>query len=471
MASVTFNNYGWLPWDYAAETLIYFVNEKEYICMYLSCKSSSVSYIPTTYVVVNSNDYFYNDDRRKQTCFSKSFSTKCMKHTTTQYIKQFESISVINTYLYIKCPDIITIGFYVWDSNGNVRDSTEIYNDDARWQLKEFFYSFQVLEDQISLVKYSNYLLNGNKLLWSASLPLCRTKDPNNELFVSVAHPFVFIICSSSNLIYKVYHDNGKILTEYPLDSGNVKAFECSYEFLFILYGDANIVQYTLEFNYVHTYSIRNTKTPKYNTLKVDDNYLLCVLCTGSLSSNECLSPVLYQWSVVKKIPKVIINYASPVSNGPSDLKSTVSSTIGYKAVPFRYHMHEDIFSPNYNFYPVTYKDDDNLQHIIYFSGGGNAAKGTCGDIFLHDIILKQELHSDIPITSETFLYQRYLVSGAPKYPISDYAAALHITNDYIFYIIHGGISCDYKTIYSDLFCIDVKGRNYITIEQNEKHP
>lgn len=268
-----------------------------------------------------------------------------------------------------------------------------------------------------------------------------------------------------------MYHDNGKILTEYPLDSGNVKAFECSSNFLFILYGDANIVQYTLEFNYVHTYSIRNTKTPKYNTLKVDDNYLLCVLCTGSLSSNECLSPVLYQWSVVKKIPKVIINYASPVSNGPSDLKSTVSSTIGYKAVPFRYHMHEDIFSPNYNFYPVTYKDDDNKQHIIYFSGGGNAAKGTCGDIFLHDIILKQELHSDIPITSETFLYQRYLVSGAPKYPISDYAAALHITNDYIFYIIHGGISCDYKTIYSDLFCIDVKGRNYITIEQNEKHP
>lgn len=226
---------------------------------------------------------------------SSSSTTMCVKHSTTQYIKQFESIALSRVSLYIKCPEINTIGLYNAGGFQNLQFKGNIINDDYRWLIKDTLYSFKVILAEVKVLKYS---VNINQKLWSKSLPYCKTKDPNNELFLSLFREFIFIICSSSNLIYKFNGDTGNILAQYSLDNGVVKAFKCSIQFLFILYGDATIVQYTHEFKYVYTYSIKDTKTPKYNTLKVDYDYLFCVLCTGSLSVKDFHSPVIYQWGI-----------------------------------------------------------------------------------------------------------------------------------------------------------------------------
>jgi hypothetical protein len=303
-ATVSLNKYGWIPLDYAVETLIYYSNGMEYKCDSISakCQSSKVSYLPNAYLVENSYHYYYNDDIRQETCSSFYLSSNCIKHSNINYIKEFESISSVSLRFYIKNEENIAV--YNINFNGNLITPPTIREGFYRW-IKDTLYSFKIEADETKVLQYS---LGENTILWSKSLSYCNTKDPNNELFVSVVLPFVFIICSPANLIYKVNHPDGNIIAEYPLDSGNVKAFECSFEFLFILYGDANIVQYTLDFNYVHTYSIGNTRTPKYNTMKVDGDYIFCILCTASLPSEDCDSHVIYQWNIVKSIPKVIIN-------------------------------------------------------------------------------------------------------------------------------------------------------------------
>ncbi len=118
------------------------------------------------------------------------------------------------------------------------------------------------------------------------------------------------------------YSKEGNIIGQYAIDKGNVVAMECSPSFLFILYGNGNVVQYTLDFHYVFTYSVDNMKTPQYNILRVDDKYLFYVLC-----KNECF---IYQFSVYSDIEEVTVNYQySKMSNGSSIISTS-------NEVPFR---------------------------------------------------------------------------------------------------------------------------------------
>lgn len=122
----------------------------------------------------------------------------------------------------------------------------------------------------------------------------------------------------------------------------------------------------------------------------------------------------------------------------------------------------------NYDFTPVTYNDSNNQLHLIYFSGGGNIIKGTCGDILLHDIIVNDLVTPAITRKRNTTLYQKYLVSSVPNYSRRDYAAVLFTANNTLFYVIHGGISCDNTKTYSDMFAINVYTITYVTISQEE---
>jgi hypothetical protein len=465
-ANVTLNKYGWIPWDYASGILIYHSNGIEYKCLSssTSCTSVPTSYIPNAYAILSYESFFYNDDTKEETCSVVSSSTICFRFIDTQYIKQFESISVLGSAVFVKCPEISTIGIYQYPSN-QIYKRFIINNNDTRWQIKDTLYSFKVDQNGIRAVKYSTDL---NRILWTQSLPYCKPKNPNNELFVSVLQPFVFIICSSANLIFKLDSQTGSHKAEYSLDIGDVKDIQCSFDFLFILYGNGYIVQYTQDFNYVYTYAVENIKMPRYNSLRVDKNYIFSLFCTGNFSTSDCPLPVLYQLSVQQKITKPLVDFSNQISADPSVLDLTFSTSAQYTATPFLLPNIDELgFTENYNFSPDIYRDKDNKQHIIYFSGGGNAGKGYCGDVFLHDITILRSLNADIPITGETLLYQKRLVSGAPNYPISDYAAAIIKIEQMIIYIIHGGVSCDYKRVYSDMFAIDVFSLMFIKIEQN----
>jgi hypothetical protein len=462
-ASVAFNKYGWLPWDVEGGVLIYYSGNQEYKCEFPGgiCESSAVDYIPNTYILRTSNFYFYNDDNTSKTCsFAEAFSPrKCYQSPTIKYISQFESISFIRDYIYVKNPTVSTIEICKVD----LTFVKTLNNSDYRWHFKDTLYGFKVSSDTTKVTKY---MLDGSAEIWSQPLSYCFPKDPDNELFVSVSGSLVFVICSSINLIYKLDGTKGNIIVSYPLDSGNVKAFDCTSEFIFVLYGDANIVQYTLDFNYVYTYGIENSRTPKYNILKVDNQYIFCVLCSEGLRSEECLSPVIYQWSIEKNIPKKVINYSVHKLAEPNSWIK-LATTSQYKSISSKtFSLENSSLSQIYSISPISYKDRNNQHHLIYFSGGGNAAKGLCGDFFLHDIIISELIPIEVSGLAESDKYRKYLFADIPNYSLIDYAAFLFPFNDSLFYIIHGGISCDFKTIFSTLFAIEIYQMKYIKVLQ-----
>jgi hypothetical protein len=113
------------------------------------------------------------------------------------------------------------------------------------------------------------------------------------------------------------------------------------------------------------------------------------------------------------------------------------------------------------------YSDVKNEDHLIFFSGG-NAAKGSCGDLFLHNFIISNIFTGKSSHEKGKQVYQKNLVLNAPSYPLSGYAAIIVTFNQIPFYVIHGGISCNYSKVYSNLFAIDILDRKYILIPQND---
>lgn len=101
---------------------------------------------------------------------------------------------------------------------------------------------------------------------------------------------------------------------------------------------------------------------------------------------------------------------------------------------------------------------------MLYLSGGGNLIKGTCGGNFLHEIIINDTTMYQPKVVD---VFRMHLVSSSPKHSVSDYAAILISLNGSMFYLTHGGISCDYHKIYSDVFVIDINTKKYFKIGQN----
>jgi hypothetical protein len=327
---------------------------------------------------------------------------------------------------------------------------TALKNLNTPWYVKDGgLYAAKVSDTTVEIVKYS---LDGN-YLWKSIFPYCQTDDPKNEILFAVKQSKVFVICTPINLMTIYYSKEGNIIGQYAIDKGNVVAMECSPSFLFILYGNGNVVQYTLDFHYVFTYSVDNMKTPQYNMLRVDDKYLFYVLC-----KNECF---IYQLSVYSDIKKVTVNYQySKMSNSSSIISTSNEVAFRRKIITIE---NKQLKIKNSFFTPVTFKDELQQQHIIYFSGGQIIGKGICGDIFLHDMIISEENGKLNLNVLPPFKLPEI------NYPLNDYAASLITSDGKYFYLIHGGISCDYQTIYSDLFAIDIKSKEYIRLQQNEE--
>jgi hypothetical protein len=215
---------------------------------------------------------------------------------------------------------------------------------------------------------------------------IVRQKIPTMKCyFIAVKNSKVFAICTPVHLITIYNSGNGKIISQYAIDKGIAAAIECSPYFLFILYVDWN-VHYTLDFHHVFTYSVDNMKTPKYNTLRVDDKYMFYVLC----KNND--DYFIYQWSVYSDI-----NVANVVS---FKMKNDRISSSGIKISKEMVIRRKIIKILNYKekiqnsfFTPVTCKDDIGGFNLVFFSGGSILGKGICRDIFVHHMILDKEFN------------------------------------------------------------------------------
>jgi hypothetical protein len=464
VVNVTLNSYKWLPWDIETGLMVYYSVDKEYKCNTFSrtCQFRYPNYIPNTYAIETTELFYYTEESSRKTCKSSNSNTRCETLYPSETYREFDSIVVNGDILFYGTPDSNdTMTIYDWTTSTVSRNKVKVSG--VRYQVKDSLYSFLLNNDKTRIMKYSTDVTT---IMWTTNLPYCRPDSVDTQLFVSTWKPFVYVVCTSANLLYKISVDQGSILDQMQLDKGDIMYVQTSYEYIFILFEDASVVQYTTDFNYVYTYQVPNTKLPKYVSLKTDKNFLFAVLCTSG--SQECVSPAIFQWSIVKQTPRPVIKYTSTSTQGLPTIEK-LSSWIDYKAITFSsYYLDNSGFSENHDFFPVTYMDSYNQYHLVYFSGGGNIYKGTCGDVFLHDTIVNELVTPGIPRLKNSTHYQWSLISNVPSYPLRSYAAILFPQGQTALYIIHGGVSCDYKKVYSDMFAIDILAKTYKKIIQED---
>jgi len=314
-------------------------------------------------------------------------------------------------------------------------------------------------------VKIKKLSLEGMDLKWQVSMSNCFPKDVITEMFSASTQSILYVVCSASNLISQYDSADGSLIRQVPTNKGNVVAIKCSSQFLFILHNDGTVFQYTLDLNYVNIYPMDNYKTPKYNSLKVDDKYIFYVIC-----SNDDQKVYIVQWEISSISPTPTIAYEVGNSTLLSENEMGNETIVLPPKLLMSEKLEKELVMQNAYFNPMAYVDENNDWHLIYYSGDGNLKKGSCGDIFVHDLIIT-ELTDDAIKSNADKLIQVYQLSGRPNIPISRYASGIIKNNGTYLYLIHGGISCDYQTSYSELFCIDVSSRQYLTIFQNNTIP
>jgi hypothetical protein len=456
--SVKLNKYGWLPFDYFQGRLLYFSETQEYSCSAIerTCSSSTVSYRPNKYLMTK-HAYVINDDITNTTCRSDNYNgLECLPYKVRQ---GFNSIWASDTYIYILKKNDNAIFAYSLSSLSPVGG---LRTHHSNWYLdEEGFYGFYQLDDGIDIVKYSMDLY---EILWTYRIPNCTPKDYTKQMFFTTSGSKIFIVCASENSILLFNKIDQSLIGIFSTDKENVIAIKSSNNFLFLLYEDSTVVQYTLKMEYVFTYSVTNMTVPEYNALKVDDNYLFYVLVASRINNIHVSDAILLQWSIRTQISSIQQTYTSINSNGTnSDFKE--SDTNLTKIVRISENLNNVLKTALSYIDPVTYVDSFDKQHITYFSGGAYLSKGTCGDIFLHDIVVTEIISKDKQSTFDR-LYQVHQISEIPKHSLSEYASTMLDFDGNLLYLIHGGVSCDYQTVYSDLFAIDISAKRYIKFSQ-----
>jgi hypothetical protein len=472
--SVSLNQYGWLPFDYNNRKLIYFSNNTEYKCsasFSTFCDANnSTLYIPITYIMQDKilfvnvdEDIRPNTPNPNHTCIYYDINDFPIKSIclallhNTNYVKQFQSISANDKYFYSRSLETSEIFVYQMPIKSQQLMPTILKYLTTTWYVRDDgLYSFQVSNTEMSLTKY---YIDGSTFKWKSLLPLCQSKDSSNDLLVSSKESKVFVICSANNLLTIINSGNGNIISQYAIDKGKAVAIECTTKYLFILYGDGSVAQYTLDFNFVYIYRIDNMKTPKYAVLKVDNSFLFHILCSNNSAYDGCLDPFIYQWSVQNNVVKVTLNYE--VQKSEVNIENTFLSetTLKFNTSKVYLEASSGINTQNSYFTPVIYRDLQDRKHILYYSGGGDVGNAVCGDIFMNDLIF-----NGIRID----LHEKYSLL---MHPIQDYAAFLKEVEGRFYYFLHGGLSCDYETIYSDLISIDIESKKYSLISQNISIP
>jgi hypothetical protein len=471
--NVTLNQHNYLPWDYKNGRLYYHSNNKAYRCINstTNCQTFSrrVPNFPTTYIL-ETDFYFLNDANTERSCrYNYTGGGFCHTFSDNQYIAEYQSIAANDKYFYIKSANGLRIyDLAGWPYNPYLPIKT-LPNFNTSWLVKEDgIYTAFVEAFNVDIMRYSP---DGYVIEWGTSFPYCEIGDtPSDEpLLFASSQSKLYVLCTPVNLITIYDTEDGSMISQYAVDKGNAVSIECSSNFVFILYDDGSVVQYTLDFTYVYTYIVNsNMKTPpNHNTLKVDDNYLFYVL-----SSVEEIS-YIYQWSIQQSIQDISISQVH-FDNSMKNTNISINQDRAY--IMKKYILTSDSLSVNLDiqnsfFTPVTYMDEEEETHLIYFSGGGSVEKAVCGDVFVNDILITDLFREYDDNLNSDKLVSKYILAERRNFPLSDYAATLLKSGETHFYLIHGGISCDYETIYSEMFLIDIVKGEYIEVLQNEDIP
>jgi hypothetical protein len=473
--NVSLNSYGWLPYDYFEGQLFYYSDGFEYNCSISppwECSVKKPDYEANTYVIKN-NSLYVNDLLGNRTCRYSQDGTKfCFNNinnnnSTKEYLRRFKSIAVTSHSLYITEAEGNTTYFYNLNSLNETKDKPTYIITNESPILVEDDGLYSIKSSSKSTLNITKNSPDGSRFEWETLLPNCKTRTPTTDVLILSAENKIYVLCKPMNLVSIYTRESGIIINQFPIEGGNVMAFACSLKFLFILYNTGIIAQYALNFDYVHTYAVVSMKTPNYNILRVDQKYMFYVLCSKNGNDSGCINPTLYQRKIMDVEVSAEVSYKYQVSSVNYELSMNFETYSDLKTkIVFSKSLKNIENWENSYLSPVSYKDRNNEYHLIYFSGGGIMSKGLCGDIFLHDIVVTELVKTNGTTKNLASYSEQYVLSGSPSYPISDSASFLISIEDKSFYIIHGGISCDYLQVFSTIYAVDLVSLIYSVIPQ-----
>jgi hypothetical protein len=308
------------------------------------------------------------------------------------------------------------------------------------------------------------YFVRTSEGPWNVTVPMCVSQFELSSAIIKIDHEnsLIYVICISTNMVVGFHANNGEISFKFGIEDGRVVEAGVNQDSLFLLYENTRVIQYLRESGYAGLYVIGNISLPMFPRLEISDtNIMSFVGCSRISLEKKCETPFISFWNTYKTSSTRIF-YTNMLPDDTSkysfELKSNLKGDTIFrkKNLGQGNEMHQNSY-----FNPVSYFVDGHL-HVAYFSGAGNIAKGTCGDAFLHIF----NISDDSPHIIASSLVSD-MIKNERLYPRGYYASILIRFKDKLYYVLHGGLSCDYMNTHSNLFAIDLNDKVY----KNLPHP
>jgi hypothetical protein len=460
--AVNINDFGWIPWDISETGNLYFFSEStvqkcEHQNNYI-CTPTSNHKFNADIIAFSQNPSYIIDYHSKLIHIQTS---RWFNVTLPDLPVKYDLLKLNTNNAYIDYGSYLRIYPPIYDGmDFSSSEFQDIYHQTTKWTLLfDGIYSF--VQDKVFtfLTKIS---FSGVHTIWNVSIPECNyIENPTFHLTADSGN--VFVVCGFPNMLFQMKSGNGNLLKKIPLDSGNIVLIKSTDEFLFILFNDSRIVQYTIDQDYVHTYKVPRKKLPPINKLEISRGYLFYVLCEeGNYQTFSCKNPLIYQLEIKRNIEKTTVKYKFESHRKQATIFLEFQDSPIYRRVNGMSIQHVSwdpsiIIEPNSFVHPIAVKKNNSIS-LKYFSGAGDLKKSTCGDVLFHSVEINSTEEKPFIHSKTSF----FLGQGSERCSVGDYASVLASFGGKYYYIIHGGISCDLETIYSRIIFIDISENSHL---------
>jgi hypothetical protein len=439
------NAHGWATWD-VYQNLFYFKEGNRFVCDISNgqCTIKPEQFTSDIYITCNykllSIDYaenkFWNADMNK------------FVYLPLNAVKDFNGLYCSSKYYYLRYMDD-NVGFRLYSfgfwslPNPTIENSGLNFLPELKSKIfitSEALYLSYQSNDRIWLSKKS---LDGMSSIWESYIPSCAF---DSKVYVAACSPYVQALCG--NLITQFSPTDGSIILQYSTLEGEVIAMSCSPNYVFLLYNDTRIVQFSSESDYITSYYISGKIVPRYYKLQINAPYIFTMLCEYSPGPG-CLNAAVYQWKIVETFNETAITCdKNPKSAFNGKLRLTRNDSKTYQAYVRHILSENNVPAQNSYFNAHALHSKASSFNFFYFSGGGNIKRATCGDLFLHEteIAFQGISYQVVKMTS------KYVI----PYPISNYASIVISSFERHYFLLHGGTSCDFLKMYNNIFLIEL---------------
>jgi hypothetical protein len=453
---------GWIAWDVSGLNLFLISNGNNIICK-LKGECVIISLNRDTLLVRLTTENLFIIATHKPIFFwfrIVKLDTG-LSFILPENIVSFDLMAANDLYLYLNLQSKGREEMFVysidWSDSNVLTKVSQFPHLSTRWQVeKDGIYAFTKNETHTILTMKSP---DGRVNLWSTPISFCIGSE---QLLVASCFPYSYTFCSPQNSVTQINNEKyEQQINIFSVDEGKVEAIGCSITEFFVLYNDSRVVQYNMYADYVYTY-IPNSKKilPRYNQLKISDGYLFYALCDYTLKTDDCPNSTIYQWKVVENFKKTI--FLSVLAKEIHALIKDVPSKNYIRTLTFK-NISVDQIKQNSYFNAASY-NKENKTIVIYFSGSGNIPRSTIGDMFLTEISIPND-EDQLHLTSVRYIP----VHSASIRPISQYASHMFEANGLNYLVFHGGISSDYKVVFSTIFSISLTNGQYETLSQSDE--